>query len=751
MDRTHARSISVSLLASLGFCMCAVAQSPVVQGWGHNGGYQSAMPPDIGPVKAVAGGGDHVVALTMAGQVRCWGNNASGQSNVPTDLGSVVQVTGNYNTSLSLDSAGIVRAWGDNTFGQRNIPLNLTTVVAIEGGWDHNLALQSDGVLRAWGRNSEGQCNVPSNLGTVLSFSGGGYHSMALTAGGTVRCWGYNASGQSTVPPGLPAAKQIAGGGYHSLVLLANGTVRAWGSNEFGQSNVPTDLGPVVEIAAGRQSLALKPDGTVRCWGSVGLGECNIPSGMQPALHIACGSAHSLALIAPSSLSDPDSDGVVSSYDNCPDTPNTSQSDADGDGVGDACEYECLADLNGDGLVGASDLPQLLNMWGATGRNAADIDIDGIVGPSDLSALLALWGTACMPAIESVLPSWGSIAGGTTITISGRSLAGVNSVTVGGIAATSITVVNSTTLTAVTPAGTTGLRDVVVTTTGGTATLAGAFTYMNPVGWATVLELLPEPTVVFDADVRARIVATGYPWRVRDNGTGIEMVLVPPGDFQMGAGPDVADPHWQELPQHQVTLTRAYYIGRTEVTQGQWSARTGSNPAYFQPPAIPTSNLNLPIESVSWDSVRQYLVGTGLRLPTEAEWEFAYRGGTSTAFHGATPFPNGTADEALVPQIAWISANAAGLTHPVGEKLANGLGLRDMSGNVWEWCEDFFAPYTGKPQVDPTGPSDAVWVGPVIRGGPYEEGAYRSRASMRIPLYRTDAYRHTGFRVARNP
>lgn len=381
---------------------------------------------------------------------------------------------------------------------------------------------------------------------------------------------------------------------------------------------------------------------------------------------------------------------------------------------------------------------------------SSDISGDGQVNGVDLAMVLSDWGPCTTgAAISGVFPQSGSTAGGTPIAIVGVDLGATASVTIDGVSVQSFSVVSPTVVTAVTPPGTVGAKTIALRNSQGAQIAVATFAYFTTsLPWGTVIEQLPDPTVVTDTALRNAIVATGMPWRVRDNATGIEMLLVPAGTFGMGAGADVADPHWQELPQHQVTLTRAYYISRTEVTQAQWVARMGSNPAYFQPPNIPSSNLSLPIESVSRDSVHQFLVGTGLRLPTEAEWEFAYRGGTTTAFHGAAPFPNGFADEALAPQIAWIGVNSAGRTHPVGEKLANGLGLHDMGGNVWEFCEDLFDGYSAKPQTDPTGPEQG---GPVVRGGAHHDEALRARASMRGPVYSWEVYAHVGFRVARNP
>jgi hypothetical protein len=168
---------------------------------------------------------------------------------------------------------------------------------------------------------------------------------------------------------------------------------------------------------------------------------------------------------------------------------------------------------------------------------AGDTNGDGIVNGVDLAQVLADWGACDGPTISTITPAVGPTSGGTAITISGTSFFGSASVRVGKLAATSVLVTSSTSLTAVTPAGT-GVADVTVTTDYGAFTLANAFAYQIALPWATTLEFAPNPAVVTDVAFLARMIATGLPWRVRDNASNIEMLLVPPGVFTMGASPD---------------------------------------------------------------------------------------------------------------------------------------------------------------------------------------------------------------------
>ena len=416
----------------------------------------------------------------------------------------------------------------------------------------------------------------------------------------------------------------------------------------------------------------------------------------------------------------------------------------------------CPGDITGNGVVDGVDLAGVLSAWGTQGGElGADMNSDGIVNGADLAFVLGAWGP-CAPVVGGVSPASGLPSGGVLVTITGNYLSGTTAVTVDGVPATNVQAVSATKVTAVIPAGSLGAKAVAVTTPIGTTSLAGAFTYTLPPAipsWATMLEPLPDPAVVWDADLRAAITATGLAWRVKDTATQIEMVLIPPGSFQMG------EDGWAP-PVHTVTLTNAFYLGRYEVTQAQWQARMGSNPSWFQGPTsdVPADQVpNRPVEQVGWDMIAGaggLMAQTGMRLPTEAEWEYAYRAGTTTAFHGFTGYPNGTNNDTLVGNIAWYyqgscSLGAACQTRPVGGKAGNGFGLHDMAGNVWEWVNDWYGSYSSGAQTDPTGPTtgnDRVW-----RGGSCYDFTYNLRASGRGYSTPDLTGNNIGCRAARSP
>jgi formylglycine-generating enzyme required for sulfatase activity len=191
-----------------------------------------------------------------------------------------------------------------------------------------------------------------------------------------------------------------------------------------------------------------------------------------------------------------------------------------------------------------------------------------------------------------------------------------------------------------------------------------------------------------------------------------------------------------------VTLTQAFYMGRYEVTQGQWVARMGSNPSRFQGGDYPDA-ANRPVEQLSWNTIQGFLSATGMRLPSEAEWEYACRAGTTTAFN------NGSSDVGTVGAIAWYTTNSGGQTHVVGGKAANALGLYDMSGNVLEWVNDWYGGYSSGAQINPLGPASGP--GRILRGGSFNYVTNVLRSSYRIYITSNYALLDFGFRVARAP
>ena len=204
------------------------------------------------------------------------------------------------------------------------------------------------------------------------------------------------------------------------------------------------------------------------------------------------------------------------------------------------------------------------------------------------------------------------------------------------------------------------------------------------------------------------------------NGVSFTMIPVEGGTFTMGATSEQEDPFEDEKPTHQVTLS-SYYIGETEVTQALWKAVMGSNPSEFK-------GDNLPVESVSWHSCQTFisrlnsLTGKRFRLPTEAEWEFAARGGNQsrhTQYSGSS----------RIDDVAWYEDNSGYKTHPVKTKQPNELGLYDMSGNVGEWCQDWYDRYSSDAQTNPTGADSES--DPVLRGGSWIDTPMNCRSSFR--------------------
>jgi len=239
------------------------------------------------------------------------------------------------------------------------------------------------------------------------------------------------------------------------------------------------------------------------------------------------------------------------------------------------------------------------------------------------------------------------------------------------------------------------------------------------------------------------------------NSLGMTFKLVPAGMFMMGSL-STTDPNAKgyEMPQHQVNISRSFYMQTTEVTQGQWKAVMGVNPSYFS-----TCGDNCPVEKVSWDDVQVFITkmnqrGEGTyRLPTEAEWEYAARAGSTTAFaKGDITQPYCSPVDATLDAIGWYCGNAGSQTHPVQGKQANVYGLYDMHGNVWELVEDdWHSNYTSAPT------NGSAWVNSprgsyrVVRGGSWDFFSQTCRSANRSsssPGYRGSS---VGFRLVREP
>jgi hypothetical protein len=217
------------------------------------------------------------------------------------------------------------------------------------------------------------------------------------------------------------------------------------------------------------------------------------------------------------------------------------------------------------------------------------------------------------------------------------------------------------------------------------------------------------------------------------NGVRYELAAIPAGEFRMGSDSPGASPF--ERPVHTVRISKEFWMGKTEVTQGLWQAVMGSNPSFNK------SGDHYPVENVSWDDcilfiqkLNQLVGGNAFHLPTEAEWEYACRAGTTGDLYGD------------IDAIAWWGYNSDLHSHPVGQMLPNAWGLYDTIGNVWEWCMDYADSYSADYQIDPCG--KISYYAHVMRSCCYDCGGTPS-AATRTNWVTTEKSSHTGFRLAR--
>ena len=251
-----------------------------------------------------------------------------------------------------------------------------------------------------------------------------------------------------------------------------------------------------------------------------------------------------------------------------------------------------------------------------------------------------------------------------------------------------------------------------------------------------VWNVLAEREKLSGANICFKVVANSGRFTVR--GVSFEMVRVEGGTFRMGATYEQeGDAERDEKPVHSVTLS-SYYIGKTEVTQALWQAVMGSNPSGFE-------CADLPVENVSWNDCQEFiqklnsLTGRNFRFPTEAEWEFACRGGNNSRGYKYSGSNN-------LGNVAWYDDNSDNQSRLVATKAPNELGIYDMSGNVFEWCSDWYADYTSYSQTNPKGPHSGACR--VIRGGCWGSFVRNCRSSLRFNRYPTDRYGYLGLRLA---
>ena len=222
------------------------------------------------------------------------------------------------------------------------------------------------------------------------------------------------------------------------------------------------------------------------------------------------------------------------------------------------------------------------------------------------------------------------------------------------------------------------------------------------------------------------------------NSIGMEFILIPAGDFWM-----FSNEFSHQKPVHKVTISKPFYLGKYLVTQREWEILTESHPSCFK-------GDDLPVECVTWDHVQEFIRKLNVkentdkyRLPSEAEWEYACRAGTTTRYSFGD-------DESELDEYAWYHHNSEHRTHPVGQKKANPWGLYDMHGNVWEWCQDTYYKGYGESLTNKNVLEAIGSTGIVLRGGGWVNYPWKCESSSRSSFDPNYSYYSLGFRLLRS-
>lgn len=243
---------------------------------------------------------------------------------------------------------------------------------------------------------------------------------------------------------------------------------------------------------------------------------------------------------------------------------------------------------------------------------------------------------------------------------------------------------------------------------------------------------VPKPTPLQTPDKPANTPANAVvkAGSIRKNSIGMELIYVPPGKFMMG----FEKGNVEEKPVHRVTISKGLWMGKYEVTQSQYEAVTGKNPSNFKGCG------SCPVERVSWNDVKEFISqlnakndGFVYSLPTEAQWEYSARARSRGMYAWK------------LEAMGWYSENSSSKTHPVGTKKPNAFGLSDMHGNISEWCEDWFGPYSTEDATDPLGPNNGKFR--VLRGGSWSDLAPNTRSAYRGRNTPSERSSNVGFRV----